>query len=1024
MTKFFVKLRLLQCVVAVFLSMLYSEKTLAESSTTQRSDAVVASVTPETAMLENSGIRITYDLHRGVYSVVNKRQGLNGITDAFERVGDWISTDPGSTHAADIEPTQDELGIGKRLLITTRRQGAPTLLLELSLYDGQSFVVLRGGLENNTDQPIRLKGYHPLSDGAVFSGGEWTDVRTLDGMSSAHQSRVSHNALLSSANNLLLTFKQGGTRRALVLGALKTEQFTKWTHTLSGGGMNARAEEIAKAFPGSKLVSYFDCGRLDTSLPAGQIALHTVAGETFTYNIQQDNARFANVLFENHRIIVQGDGLDPHKRYALGWLWWDYDGQGRVETVNVSSAKGEETLVANRPLPAYREKNQPPEQIAAVLPSDSYRDGSFRAFFEKNGSSDFANAVVNEVWLLELPDDAPMADTWKGGRPVPAFETPADGADQQVTADLEAFDPLGRLIRVGERYLPADSFYLNFTTPNPFEALEQYGKTLALATGAHPDPYDFPTVCAWYAGVWKTPKVAQDQPWNSKYKINTTPGMVQEMQSLKERGVLDYSRVAVRLVPDTYHALNPQGWWNDAHWKSGGYYVAPYDTSQKFGHAVQSLGGLAFTYFQLDCIALGMNVETAHQGKGSALSADFKNSHRSLLIGDDVSKTLDYTKPQTQSYMRSVFASMRGAISGIMFDYCDDFWIGDASKGGFADSRATATSFYRMPFELAKNGLGPQSWIHERNLGRPNNDLTLGYVDLQRTSTDTDRITPDMVSRSGLRWYKNRVVINYDMDSKDMNSSWKVDGYNGSDRDGRRMMLTMAYTAASRLLLANSFRDLDDETLHDLERVIPFPTEHRSARPIDAFVAEDWPRVYDFAVNPSWHELTLYNNALPTQPQTLTIPLVGDAVDGALGLDPKSEYYVYDFWNDQFVGRQKGSQPLIQALRPGEARVLSLHKVENHPQFLSTNRHVMQGYLDLVEYPAWDDAARELHGASKVVGGETYRMVIALNGRRISNCSADGAQAQCKVSQTDPNLADLEIQSSTTADVKWKIKFE
>ena len=51
--------------------------------------------------------------------------------------------------------------------------------------------------------------------------------------------------------------------------------------------------------------------------------------------------------------------------------------------------------------------------------------------------------------------------------------------------------------------------------------------------------------------------------------------------------------------------------------------------------------------------------------------------------------------------------------------------------------------------------------------------------------------------------------------------------------------------------------------------------------------------------------------------------------------------YVYDFWNESFVGVFPGNARLEQNLRPGEARMLSVHEVEPRPQFLSTSRHVM-----------------------------------------------------------------------------------
>ena len=346
-----------------------------------------------------------------------------------------------------------------------------------------------------------------------------------------------------------------------------------------------------------------------------------------------------------------------------------------------------------------------------------------------------------------------------------------------------------------------------------------------------------------------------------------------------------------------------------------------------------------------------------------------------------------------------------------MVDYCDEFWMTEANRGGFDDGHMTATAFYRQFFRCVKDGLGPNSWLHERNVKAPDNDLTLGLVDSQRTSWDTDKISPELVSRSGLRWYKNRVVLGYDMDSKDLTSAWKIKGWSGTDQDGRRMLLTMAYVGASRLLLANSFRTLSPEVLRDLERVFPYPTEPRSARPLDAFTCSGWPRVYDYAVTPEWHQVTLFNNALPTCEQILSVPLSGENADGALGLDPQSDYYAYDFWNDHFVGRIKGTASLRQTVRAGEARMLSLHKVESHPQVLSTNRHLMQGCLDLADVK-WD--GRRLTGKAKVIGGEPFRIVLALNGRTPENLKP----------YNNGQLATFDIERPHNETVEWSISFK
>jgi hypothetical protein len=462
-------------------------------------------------------------------------------------------------------------------------------------------------------------------------------------------------------------------------------------------------------------------------------------------------------------------------------------------------------------------------------------------------------------------------------------------------------------------------------------------------------------------------------------------------------------------VPDNYTPENPQGWWDDEHWQKHGLYAAPFETSEKYGAGVHRNGCLAFTYFQ-----------------SASASEDFRKSHVEWLCGKNPSRTLDFTMPEVKEHLRKVFGTLKGPIDGIMFDYADELWTNEASRGGFADPHATSTAYYRTLYLSAKEGLGPNSWIHERNLFQPNNDLTLGFIDLQRTSNDTDKISPELLTRSGLRWYKNRVVMQYDMDSKELNDGWKIDGWNGSDRDGRRMMLTMAFVASSRLLVANSFRDLSKETLRDLSRTFPYPAAPKSARPVDAFVCEGCPRVYDYAVSPRWHQLTLYNNAIPTRPDTISVPLAGDPVAGALGLDPAKEYYFYDFWNDRFAGRLKGSASLVQELRPGEARMIAVHEVEPNPQFIATDRHVMQGFLDFARYPAWDETAKTLSGSSKLVAGEPYRVILATNGYRPLSAKVAAKNARAKIASFDAaaGLAVLTLESPENTVVEWAASFE
>jgi hypothetical protein len=362
--------------------------------------------------------------------------------------------------------------------------------------------------------------------------------------------------------------------------------------------------------------------------------------------------------------------------------------------------------------------------------------------------------------------------------------------------------------------------------------------------------------------------------------------------------------------------------------------------------------------------------------------------------------------------MKRVYKNLReGGVRGMMFDYTSTAW---ADFGGMEDKYSTAAGMYRNVFKLAYYGLGGKNWIHERNLER-GTDLTLNLVASQRVWGDTDGITDEMVSRTGLRWYKNRVVVNYDMDSKN------TEKLRMKSRDYLRQMLTMAYVASGRLLLGNSFEKMTKEDLYDLSRVFPFHTQPKSARPIDAFL-KLWPTVYDFKVNEQWHLVTLYNtnDSLPMQ---FSVPLAKENYEGGLGLKTNKQYYCYDFWNNALIGKYPGSSNMVQELRNAEARMIAVHEVAQHPQFISTNRHIMQGYNDLKNV-LWTASSKTYKGTAAVVGGDTYKIIIALNGRQPVSCKTNSGTCLFKTIDEENGLIEVSINSLVNKNIQWAVIFK
>jgi hypothetical protein len=156
---------------------------------------------------------------------------------------------------------------------------------------------------------------------------------------------------------------------------------------------------------------------------------------------------------------------------------------------------------------------------------------------------------------------------------------------------------------------------------------------------------------------------------------------------------------------------------------------------------------------------------------------------------------------------------------------------------------------------------------------------------------------------------------------------------------------------------------------------------------------------------------------------TFDVNLGASLNEGGLGLHRNKSYYLYDFWNDHLVGKFNGGDILKQQLRSGETRMISIHEAEGNPQFISTNRHIMQGLVDMTGLPVWNSSAGILTGKSKVVGGETYKVVIALNGYH--PISAKGKNAKVKIVVSDKSgLAVLSVNADTNQEVEWSIAFK
>lgn len=967
---------------------------LPNGARTTAGDTVRVRQTARILVIENRLVKLSYSLDAGTYDVLDKQSATNAIAGAKTEVNGLTPTGPGWKRSWTSREVSDRLGKGRAVTVTSADENQPSLLFEATLYENKGFVVLGAGLRNTTGQPVRVHELSPLTGAAGYPAiRNKQDAVTLNGASGAAESFVLGGFDRQSENNLLVTFAAAGNRKSMVWGGLAYREFAKYASAGNVQAMDAEREaQIAAQAPGGfGLVGYLRAwtGRwLDVSY-GRMIRRENGCPYQFAGAAESAEPWYATTSAAADSIRIWVAGLKKERSYAIGFSWWDFDGRGRRQSVVAKAGGKEYTLAPARPLPDFARTGAGPEETVLALPNEACSAGhAVISFLKEPGAPD---AVLGEFWVYESDEgSAPDLSQTRGVR---SARSPI-AANDLVDIAMKASDPRGKLVDPGGSCGLEEQFYLDFSVGNPFDALERYGLAVRAANAARPNIYSFPTVCGWYASG----------SYPGCPYVNHTRGMVEEAEWAEQTGFTRYSPAAVRVVPDVVGAQSEQGWWDDEHWRRHGHYVEPYETTEKFCAAVAARGCLPFTYVHT-CLP----------------NQDFLGKHPHWALGYDPQDGVyrntgyDYSNPGFQAHMRRVWGTLRaGGIKGVMFDYPGSGW----QSAGFSDPYYTTGSFYRTIFDLCKKGLGPDSYVHERLIGQygqPQTDITAGIVDSQRTEWDTQMATPEMYTKCGLRWYKNRVIFTYDMDAKNfLNVS-------PANRDGLRQVLTMAYIVAPRLLLGTSFRSMKPDEVHDLTRIYPIHSAPKSARPLDVFTSRPYPRVYDFRIDDRWHQVAFYNHDVEKE-AVIGAEIGEDSSVGGMDLNPARRYYVYDFWNDRFVGLLSGTGRLEQTLRPGEVRMMSVHEAADHPQFVSTNRHVMQGYLDLKRI-AWDPVARQLSGTSEVVAGETYKVVIACNGYVPRTCSAQKAQCRLETPGGGQGLVVLCIDSVQTASVNWSVEF-
>ncbi len=228
--------------------------------------------------------------------------------------------------------------------------------------------------------------------------------------------------------------------------------------------------------------------------------------------------------------------------------------------------------------------------------------------------------------------------------------------------------------------------------------------------------------------------------------------------------------------------------------------------------------------------------------------------------------------------------------------------------------------------------------------------------------------------------------------------------------DRARWMCSWLAVSGAMHSSSEQYDELSEERLDLLRRCLPM--HELAARPVD-LLEKDQPEIW-LVQNDRLNVVGLFNWK-EKQATQITYDM------GKLGLEADKTYVGFDFWANEFVDAFSGN--LDQTLPAAQCRVLALRAIADHPQLVSTSRHITQGLIDVVE-EQWLASDKQLTGKSQVVGGDAYELRIVLPSTGEWKASGvEVSQGSAKIVAQDGKTLRVEIQTADSAEVSWKVTF-
>jgi hypothetical protein len=378
---------------------------------------------------------------------------------------------------------------------------------------------------------------------------------------------------------------------------------------------------------------------------------------------------------------------------------------------------------------------------------------------------------------------------------------------------------------------------------------------------------------------------------------------------------------------------------------------------------------------------------------------------------------VDFSNPQVLERVRTLFRQLVNdwGYTYIKYDFPSydlfDAWGPSLFVDHWAHTNPhtqtiTGIQAYRNALETIRTSAPDTPLVACNSVMTP----TLGLANVFRIGDDVgdwNRTFTYGVRSVGARYYTNGVYWTNDPDVLLVREPFTI--------DQARMWASLIALSGGVVFISERLHELPPERLDIIKKAMPVYRNpgkgYAFGRPMD-LLENDPPEFWNLEVRKEfgrWNVVGLFNWS--DQPRDKVIDLK------SLGLESKTPFAVYDFWKGRYLGIVQDS--LEVKLKQLSCAVLAIHPAKRHPQFLSSNRHITQGGIELDDI-RWDDVVMKLSGVSKVVKDYPYFITI-----RVPEGFMPSKYEGCEnVSSTESRVLLIRIDPKATGIMKWSVSFK